>query len=159
MIFFHAFRFTLDSATEFLFGSCVNSLSAPLPYAWNSSKSRPADKKHPSDLFSRAFNDAQIICARRSRLMDFWLLAEFFRDQTKKPVSIIYEYIDPILKEALARKASGVSKHQPFSNNEEAKPDTLLDHLLLEVTGKARFIHKTHFILFICPLRFRRDQR
>lgn len=126
-------RFTLDSATDFLFGSCVNSLSAPLPYAWNSSKSHPADKRHPSDLFARAFADAQNVVSRRSRQLDFWLLAEFFRDKSRKPMSTIYEYIDPILKDALARKTSGETKHQSFSNAEEAKSDTLLDDLLLEV--------------------------
>lgn len=68
-------------------------------------------------------------------------------------MSIIYKYIDPILKEALVRKASGESKHQSFSNDEEAKPDTLLDHLLLEVTGKTPFfiLHNTYtsFCLFL----------
>ncbi|GJJ08804.1 hypothetical protein Clacol_003023 [Clathrus columnatus] len=129
-------RFTLDTATEFLFGSCVNSLSAPLPYAWNSSKVYPVDKKHRSDIFAEAFNAAQLISSRRSRLMDFWFLVEFFEDQTRKPMSIIYEYIDPVLKEALARRASGV-----LLPGDETKPETLLDHLLQESDGQPLSFH------------------
>lgn len=51
-------------------------------------------------------------------------------------MSIIYEYIDPVLKEALARKASGTATYDSFSAAEDNKPETLLDHLLQEVSGK-----------------------
>jgi cytochrome P450 len=36
-----ASKFTLDAATEFLFGSCVHSLDGPLPRPWNTRHSTP----------------------------------------------------------------------------------------------------------------------
>ena len=52
-------RFTLDSATEFLFGHCVHSLRHDLPYAHNDRPSLEvaAPSKGASALFSEAFAD------------------------------------------------------------------------------------------------------
>ncbi|KAK6988131.1 cytochrome P450 [Favolaschia claudopus] len=57
-------RFTMDSATSFLFGSCVDSLSAPLPYPHNHTPP-PFPFSHPSppepdraDIFTSAFTAA-----------------------------------------------------------------------------------------------------
>ena len=51
------FRFTLDTATEFLFGRDVKSLSAELPYpSTHKAHTRPT---HPSDEFAIAFSRAQ----------------------------------------------------------------------------------------------------
>jgi hypothetical protein len=50
-------RFTMDTATEFLFGQDVKSLSGDLPYPSTCKKSSP--RTHPSDKFAFAFNRAQ----------------------------------------------------------------------------------------------------
>ncbi|KAK7022685.1 cytochrome P450 [Favolaschia claudopus] len=65
-------RFTMDSATSFLFGSCVDSLSAPLPYPHNHTPP-PFPFSHPSppepdraDIFTSAFTAAITHISSRS---------------------------------------------------------------------------------------------
>ncbi|GJJ08807.1 hypothetical protein Clacol_003026 [Clathrus columnatus] len=124
-------RFTLDSATQFLFGSCVDSLSAPLPYAWNSLKSNPPGPIPASDQFAEAFNQAQTQTAVRTRLGDLWPLLELFRDKTKDSMRTIHDYIEPILRDAISRKALT----KLLSVEEKEMPETLLDSLLLVTDG------------------------
>ena len=50
-------RFTLDTATEFLFGQNVKSLSGDLPYPSMCKKASP--RAHASDKFALAFSRAQ----------------------------------------------------------------------------------------------------
>ncbi|KAF9530965.1 cytochrome P450 [Crepidotus variabilis] len=53
-------RFTLDSATEFLFGQSVQSLAAGIPYPPTSSRKMPSSfASHPSNIFVDAFFDGQ----------------------------------------------------------------------------------------------------
>lgn len=53
-------RFTMDSATEFLFGKDVRSLDAPLPYPSTARtpfmEGGAAEEVHPADRFVRAFS-------------------------------------------------------------------------------------------------------
>ncbi|KAF8523080.1 cytochrome P450 monooxygenase pc-3 [Hysterangium stoloniferum] len=121
-------RFTLDSATEFLFGSCVHSLSGTLPYAWNSPRRQMTTETHSNDKFPIAFSQAQEQIAFRLRLADIWPWTEFWKDKTKDPMQVIYEYIDPILREGLDKRAARENR-SPIEKN-EAGPATLLDHLL-----------------------------
>ncbi|KIJ32050.1 hypothetical protein M422DRAFT_234321 [Sphaerobolus stellatus SS14] len=123
-----AARFTLDSATEFLFGSCVESLSSALPYSWNSSRHQAKAKPHSSDKFAVAFGHAQDQVAHRSRLASMWPLFEFWKDKTKDDMKIIHDYIEPIIKGALVKKASKNDMDSLEKNNELAT--TLLDHLV-----------------------------
>ena len=126
-------RFTLDSATEFLFGSCVHSLSAELPYAWNSSRHHTVTQPHSSDKFAVAFTHAQYQIALRSRRMTLWRLSEFWKDKTKDDMNTIFEYIDPIIKEALAKK---MAKTAVDTNKLLDMPKTLLDHLVEQTDGE-----------------------
>lgn len=124
-------RLTLDSATEFLFGSCVHSLSAPLPYPHNSLRNLPQALPRPSDRFATAFGEAQIVSAVRTRIGKLWPLAEIFKDKTKESMVIINEYIDPIIKEALEKK-----RLKPDSQKRDPSvPETLLDHLVRNTDG------------------------
>lgn len=59
-------RFTLDSATEFLFGTCVHSLQAEAP-----------------PPFGLALGRVQHQLAQRSRASPVWPLFEFFHDKTR----------------------------------------------------------------------------
>lgn len=126
-------RFTLDSATQFLFGSCVNSLSANIPYAWNSSKTNSIHSAHTSDTFAEAFNQAQNVLALRTRLGDLWPVYEFFGDKTKGAVKVIHSYIEPILRDALSRKNLNMEE------NKDTMPETLLDHLI-QITDDLKLI-------------------
>jgi len=127
-------RFTLDSASEFLFGSCVDSLSAPLPYAYSSSRRETLAQPHPSGDYATAFGQAQYQVALRNRRADSWPLAEFWKDQTMGSVKIIYGYIDPILRDALVKKRT-VEEKMPTSPTGVDDGQTLLDHLVSQTDG------------------------
>ncbi|EGO01601.1 hypothetical protein SERLA73DRAFT_176994 [Serpula lacrymans var. lacrymans S7.3] len=122
-------RFTLDSATEFLFGSCVHSLSAGLPYPYNvTSSEAPSGKAKTAEDFAQAFGQAQYIISQRPRKGWVWPLFEFFKDKTEEPMNIVNAYIEPILKEAIEkRKAASLSGEK---TEELSDDDTLLDHLV-----------------------------
>ena len=63
-------RFTMDSASEFLFGSDVQSLSTDLPYPFTV-KAVMNHRVHLSDNFVNAFQKAQVVSAVRSRFGQF----------------------------------------------------------------------------------------
>lgn len=125
-------RFTLDSATEFLFGQCVNSLSAPLPTS--AADHRPATSSspfNPNNRFADALWEAQMESARRSRIRSIWPLFEIFKDRTKDSMDFLHGYIDPIIKVALRKKSE---------RNKAADPnpaETLLDHLVDMTDGQS----------------------
>ncbi|KAF8893054.1 cytochrome P450 monooxygenase pc-1 [Infundibulicybe gibba] len=99
-------RFTLDSATEFLFGADVCSLSAGLPYSETASdKNPPSHLNHPSRQFVESFMEGQIkLISRLSFGLD-WPL---------------FDFIEPLLIKAIERK----------EKIKEGDEINLLDHLL-----------------------------
>lgn len=141
-----ASRFTLDSATDFLFGACVNSLDAGLPYPDNH---RPlvsdADSASSSEQFSRAFGNAQWDIVTRLRLGALWPLAEMWEDRTKKSMEILNAFVEPILVEALRKRREHIeetggesAKEGPLGEKTEeniADDETLLDHLVKLTDG------------------------
>lgn len=62
-------------------------------------------------------------------------------------MSIIYEYVDPVLKEAFARKESGVDVYGGISAPRD-EPETLLDHLVQEISGTPF----TYIYMYAAPL-------
>ncbi|KAG2143713.1 cytochrome P450, partial [Suillus clintonianus] len=121
-------RFTLDAATEFLFGHCVHSLSAGLPYPHNVVTAEAlTGRAKTADDFARAFADAQSIIAQRPRRGWIWPLFEIFKDDTAAPMRIVNSFIDPILKEAIAKTQSA---HASGEKNVDNDDTTLLDHLV-----------------------------
>jgi hypothetical protein len=123
-------RFTMDSATEFLFGSNVHSLHASLEYAHNSPLHNTKSQPHSSSQFAEAFSQAQSQIALRTRLTWMWPLFEFWKDKTKDSMTVIYDFIDPILKDALAKKAAGEK------SVDSTRSETLLDHLVAQTDGE-----------------------
>ncbi|KAF9500217.1 cytochrome P450 [Pleurotus eryngii] len=127
-----ASRFTLDSATEFLFGQNVRSLSAGLPYPHYDPRSNDSVfKNHPANLFAVAFGEAQSNVALRSRYGINWPLAEPWVDKTAKQMKVVKRFIEPILKEAVERKkAMGDMEKNTAADREVKEGETLLDHLV-----------------------------
>ncbi|KAH8119743.1 cytochrome P450 monooxygenase pc-1 [Phellopilus nigrolimitatus] len=130
-------RFTLDSATEFLFGHCVHILSAGLPYSPNAAAENSMlgaasapDPSNAASLFSQAFADAQSTAARRGRFGSLWPLFEFWKDKTQEDMKVINTFIEPILQEAVTKKKAlkGTGAMQEKKEIEEGA--TLLDHLI-----------------------------
>ncbi|KAF9526181.1 cytochrome P450 monooxygenase pc-1 [Crepidotus variabilis] len=123
-------RFTLDSATSFLFGHCVDSLSADLPYPSNTSYPPPqllTPQGNAANSFARAFAESQEVISFRERYGWIWPLLEITKDKTHEPMKIVKAYIEPIVNEALERKRST----DPEANSKGGEDDeTLLDHLV-----------------------------
>lgn len=118
------YRFTLDSASEFLFGSDVQSLSADLPYP-STVKASTSRRIHPSDSFADAFQKAQVASAARSRFSQFWPLIEFWQDEVEKEIQTVFDYVDPIVERAIETKKMKELYKAETANEDE----TLLEHM------------------------------
>jgi hypothetical protein len=138
------FKFTLDSATEFLFGSCVNSLGAGLPYPYGTGmKPSTSDKTVKAVQFAQAFLKSQEQISERERLGPIWPLFEVFKDKTKEHMKVVNEYLEPIIQDALRRKKEMKDAGEKLEdgNAEIGDDETLLDHLVEMTTGEAPSIN------------------
>ncbi|PBK98056.1 cytochrome P450 monooxygenase pc-3 [Armillaria gallica] len=107
-------RFTLDSATEYLFGKDVNSISAGLPYPARSGNGRFVE--HPSNAFVKAFAKAQEHVVVRFHRGQFWPLCELRADDVKPLRQVVDDFMQPTLAEALDRKAKGAKPEKDFES-------------------------------------------
>ncbi|KAI0751543.1 cytochrome P450 monooxygenase pc-2 [Daedaleopsis nitida] len=122
-------RFTLDSATDFLFGNCVDSLKSDLPYAYNDQTGKQIVRlPSAADRFAEAFMGAQYAIAMRLRKGWTWRLEELHRDASAKHMKVVDAYLQPILQEALRKNRAAIGKAQTKSEDGEEN-ETLLDHL------------------------------
>ncbi|PPR02520.1 hypothetical protein CVT26_012004 [Gymnopilus dilepis] len=118
-------RFTFDSATEFLFGHDVQSLSAGLPYSPCANVPNPPEfENHPSNVFVNAFMEGQRISAIRTRMGPNWPLAEFWHDKVKPLREIMDSFTEPLLRAALEKNATDEK------TDDKDDGDTLLAHLV-----------------------------
>ena len=127
-------RFTFDSATEFLLGHCVHSLSAALPY--------PHDVVPPVEFQSSQWNDfaavvtrAYLQLAKRARSGWLWPLFEIFKDKTADDMKVVHTYLHPIIQAAIQKK------QEPSDVNVIDDDDTLLDHLVKFTSGEEKSSH------------------
>ncbi|KAG8728330.1 hypothetical protein FRC12_021836, partial [Ceratobasidium sp. 428] len=114
-------RFTMDSATEFLFGVDVGSLGEPLAGTEGSNSN-----SNSSARFAKAFSSVQEKIVTRFTLANAWSYIEMFWDRTSEDMRVIHGYVEPILREKLEKKKRGELKIDK-EGEEEA---TLLDHLV-----------------------------
>ncbi|KAF9040806.1 cytochrome P450 monooxygenase pc-1 [Panaeolus papilionaceus] len=121
-------RFTLDSATEFLFGQTVDSLSAGIPYPPSSKhKNNASYLEHPSNRFAEAFTTGQMQSNIRSPFGKDWPLIEFWGDKVAPFRKRMDEFIEPVMNEALRRREETLMKGGEEKEEEEL---TLLAHLV-----------------------------
>ncbi|KAJ7243965.1 cytochrome P450 monooxygenase pc-1 [Mycena rebaudengoi] len=133
-------RFTMDTATEFLFGHCVDSLMAPIPYPHN--MAQPATVAYSTDggtnasaqmanKFIEAFNESMLVISRREDLGHIWPLYEIFHDKTAAPMKIVSAFLDPIIHAAVEKKrATEAAFVQVGGGKQMIEGETLLDELL-----------------------------
>ncbi|KII89780.1 hypothetical protein PLICRDRAFT_174617 [Plicaturopsis crispa FD-325 SS-3] len=147
-------RFTLDSASDFLFGHNVNSLSAGLPYPSASllpgSPEHLNNSDHPSNLFAQAFADAQNLTANRLRMGPSWPLQEFWEDKVKVHMDVVNKFIEPIVEDAIAKKrerGGTTSSEVEDKAREVADGETLLDHLANYTEDKKIIMDETMNIM------------
>jgi len=124
----------LDSATEFLFGHCVHSLNAGLPYP-ASHPLHTADTGD-ADRFAKAFSAAQEALAIRTRFGGGWALRELFSDSTTSYMKEINRFIDPILVDAIAKRKEEVESGMSMDKKDVSDEDTLLSYLIRHTQGK-----------------------
>ncbi|KAJ7272402.1 cytochrome P450 [Mycena rebaudengoi] len=123
-------RFTMDSAADFLFGVCVNSLSAPLPYPHNAPFPPLASRAH-SDRFVAAFTQCLTILSSRSRYDWIWPAFEFWADKTTEPMAVVNSFLEPIIRDAVEkRRVAGLLAGEGRAKEAATAPATLLDELL-----------------------------
>lgn len=129
-------RFTLDSATEFLFGACVNSLHSDLPYAYNDAVA-PQFARAPNvaERFSAAFAGAQNVISMRTRVGWFWHLQELLHDRSAEHMRVVDEFLQPILEEAIAKNRAAKAQMEATGEKGSEEDETLLDHLVKLTDG------------------------
>ena len=126
-------RYTMDTATGFLFGQDVKSLSGELPYP-STYKGYTPSRDHPSDKFTSACNRAQEYSYPRAFFAKAWRLAEFWEDTVKTQMGITNEFIDPLVHAALQKKRDAKGARE--TNKDDG---TLLDHLVQQADGTKKF--------------------
>jgi cytochrome P450 len=103
-------RFTLDAASEFLFGENLNTLSAALPTPGRVSMGPKGSATHDSwGSFASAFEMAQQVITMRGRLGYFWPFFELFNDKSEPHVKAVREWLDPIVRRIVEDKAHSCS--------------------------------------------------
>jgi hypothetical protein len=126
-------RFTLDSATEFLFGKDVGSLGAKLPYPEGSPLANdPSILNHPSNVFVRSFMQGQVQTAFRARFGMMWPLKELWSDKVLQDRRRVDEFVHPILEE---RKKQHLAMAASEKAREDGEGETFLDHLIKYTEG------------------------
>ena len=128
-------RFTLDSASEFLFGHCVHSLKYDLPYAHND---RPAPhvaapSKGAAGQFSEAFSEVQEVLTDRLRTGWTWAFHEMWKGRTSDHMKVVDAYLQPILEDALKKNRFATGKSKKTTDSDDG--ETLLDHLVKQTQG------------------------
>lgn len=129
-------RFTLDSATEFLFGRCVDSLKSDLPYAHNDQMAPKFNReRNVAERFSSAFAEAQALISQRSRVGWIWHVEEMLHDKSAEHMEVVDAYLKPILEEVVAKNRVAKAQVKAGGEDEQNDDETLLDHLVKLTDG------------------------
>ncbi|KAJ7807645.1 cytochrome P450 [Mycena leptocephala] len=136
-------RFTLDDATSFLFNHDLHCLDAGLRYPhYVCDTASRAVGAHPSNAFAEASHAVQTLCATRNRYGRHWPLTEFWANKLDGPMGVVRAFLDPILREAVAKKQAadrerlamgvdgGEERKNAMGDREVQEGETLLDHLV-----------------------------
>ena len=128
-------RFSIDVASEFLFGKNLDTLSASHPIPGKTTMGPKGSAT--TDLwgsFVGAFEAAQTNITARGRIGRLWPLFELLGDKNEPHVKIIHDWIDPLIKQALVGKAQ--VKKAGISGSIANK--TFLEHLVESIDGSHR---------------------
>lgn len=144
-------RFTLDSASEFLFGIKLDTLLQPLVEPGRAKLgpkgSMPIDGQTEFDSFTEAFEEVAVIITRRGAQGTTWPLTEFFHDKTQESIDVIFDWLDPLVRNALRRKTA--------SSGSDATDGVFLDFLASSTDGEAHLFSSCICIrgyIFTCGL-------
>lgn len=110
-------RFTIDAASDFLFGQSLDTLSS--------------DEKG-FDAFTHAFNSMQALVLRRNTRQSLWPLLEFFGDACAPHAKTLADWLDPVIKRALEHKKDVKERGLQRLNVQQS---TFLEHLADSTEG------------------------
>ncbi|EKM75106.1 hypothetical protein AGABI1DRAFT_132556 [Agaricus bisporus var. burnettii JB137-S8] len=135
-----AARFTLDSATDYLFGHDMRSLDANLPYptttnGGDSTFSPNSIDNHPSNLFVKSFMAGQEFLIKRVLLGPLWPLAEIWKDKVSEHRKALDGYVKPFLERALGDKENTVVGKDGEKSVESSR--SLLDYLVGQTSDQS----------------------
>lgn len=131
-------RFTIDAASEFLFGKNLDTLSGVLPIPGKTPMGPKGSATEDAwGSFMGAFEMAQQIVTTRARIGYLWPLFELFGDKTEPHVKIIQNWLDPLVKQALEDRSQ--AEKAGIANAIADK--TFLQHLVDSTEGS--FIYKS----------------
>ena len=109
-------RFTIDTASEFLFGHSLDTLSY---------------RADGFDEFMDAFVKIQEIALERGTRGGLWPLFEPFGDRSKKYGDVLKEWVTPLVERALEHKRRMSEKGLPIQEDQS----TLLEYLAISFDG------------------------
>ncbi|GJJ09202.1 hypothetical protein Clacol_003424 [Clathrus columnatus] len=143
-------RFTLDSASEFLFGIQLDTLSRPLTepgkVKLGPKGSIPIDRTEEFDVFTEAFERVAVIVTRRGTQGTTWPLMELTKDLTEEPIQIIMDWLEPLVKVA-------VEKRNSMKGLQSAMEDSVfLDFLASQTDGQCGTYSTATLLTFIIYL-------
>ncbi|KAG6337191.1 hypothetical protein ID866_1905 [Astraeus odoratus] len=125
-------RFTIDAASESLFGKNLDTLSGKLPQPGSaSSHERGSTTDDNWGTFTKAFETLQQINTIRARIGQIWPIFELFDDKTAPYVDTIRQWVDPLVEQTLEEKAA--AKRAGIQRNLVDK--TFLQHLADSTEG------------------------
>ena len=121
-----AYRFTLDSATTFLFGVDVKSLSESIAYPPSHRMEDLESNSVPKRAhnFARSLQEGLVLTANRARYGRAWPLLEFREDKLLKHKRVIDSFLEPIIEENLRRRAE-----KGHSEKDCKEDENLLEYL------------------------------
>ncbi|KAL4076590.1 cytochrome P450 [Scleroderma yunnanense] len=100
-------RFTLDAASEFLFGKNLDTLSGKFPQPGLATQcERGSTTNDAWGTFAQAFEKLQQINTLRARTGLIWPLFELFNDKTAPYVDTIRQWVDPLVRQTLEDNAA-----------------------------------------------------
>ncbi|KAF9443684.1 cytochrome P450 [Macrolepiota fuliginosa MF-IS2] len=145
-----ASRFTMDSATEFLFAHDVHSLAAGLPYPhYSPLVAASSNADHPANQFAKAFDEAQRLTSLRMRRGGFWPLMEFWKDKVEEQMCVVRGFIEPIVADAVEGRRRERERGEGELGDKEVKEgESLLEHLVKLTDDETILRDETLNILF-----------
>ncbi|KAG6811218.1 hypothetical protein H0H92_008479 [Tricholoma furcatifolium] len=121
-------RFTIDAASEFLFGRNLSTLSGDLPIPGETPMGPKGSATRDSwGTFTGAFEAAQTIVASRTRIGWLWPLFEMFGDRSERYCRVIRRWLDPLVRQALQDRER---ERERGTTDGSLKDKTFLQHLV-----------------------------
>jgi hypothetical protein len=137
-------RVTLDAAALFLWGHALDTLDLPLTQpgrvVLGPKGSAPADGGSEWDVFTNAFETLAVLITRRGVQGDTWPLLELFKDKTEEPIQVIMDWLEPLVRRALERKAKRMEASWGDAKVSSRDDETVfLDYLADQSDGRHPF--------------------